>query len=83
MLSLTAGAAAISGSSAAGRPSSPASCSHRAVASGSPSRSVPASASQVFTKDCTTRSGMGAGFVSFSGTQAGRAIDPHRSPSDR
>ncbi len=30
--------------------------------------------SQVFTKDCTTRSGMGAGFVSISGTQLGSVV---------
>ncbi len=55
---------------------SPASQSQRGPATGSASRSTPESPSQVFTKDCTTRSGMGAGFVSSSGTHAGSAMQP-------
>ncbi len=54
----------------------PASSNHRRAEGPSPSRSTPVSASQVFTNDWTTSNGMGAGLVSASGTQVGRAMKP-------
>ena len=75
MLSLTSRTSTTSTSSESGA-ISPASRSHSLAAGGSASRSTPESASQVLTKDCTTRSGIGAGFVSASGTQEGSAMEP-------
>ncbi len=56
--------------------SNPASPSHCSADVGSASKSAPESPSHVFTNDCTSNRGTGAGLASPSGTHDGRLINP-------